>query len=1031
MKTQTQKTVAATKNSGKISEGKKSRLNKNNAMKKNLLFFLVIILMGSLSVNGQTADNFQPSNYSDSDCLEESFFLAPANDNCSGATLIFSGPSCTYTSGTISGATQSIPAISCGGYTSTLCTDVWYRFKAASTSHTIRVVPSSGMDAVVNLRSGSCNGSNIQCSDNGGGEGGTETIYATGLTVGSYYYVRVYDYTGASISPSTYTFNICVTHTPASCTITSLSPSSETHSAEAFSTSSGDDIIVNGQAYCTFNVTNNCSWVTVSPMSGSMNQVGQVLLNYSITAWNGTSSRTCTFYINGSPFTITQNGCSNDFDDGTESATAAGKTYSLGIDAYSACDWTITNPCSQWVTINQSSGTGQSDISVTVAPNNTCTSRTCTLTISPGGDTHVITQQGIAAPSISLSPASPHFCQGQGPVTVTATGATSYSWTPSNGLSSTTVSNPLANPNSTTTYTVTGTSNGCTGSASITVTVNPPASISATPANPSYCTGSNGVQINAAGGSGNNYIWTPATGLSNANIANPLASPASNTTYTVTGANSNGCSGSATVSVAVHNPPALNITPSNPTICTGGSIQLFVSGANTYSWSPSSGLNTTSGSVVTANPTGIGPHTYTVTGTDVYGCTNTSTVTVTATNSPAVTVSANIQPPYCQGQTVILTPSITGASYLWTPTNQTTNSIGVSSTGTYSVAVTNPSGCTGTYTSAPLTVTINQNPTVPVISVTPNPACAGQAVSFSTSSPGPGYTWSGPNGFHYTVQNPPTINSVGILSTGNYTLTVTNTEGCSAVSNVINLVVNDTNVTITGDPTVCSGQYDTLTATQGTSYLWAPGGQTTQSVYVNSSGVYTVTVTNPNFCSGAPRSAFITVSSSSSPPVPAISITNAGNGHINLVASPSTGYNYQWYLNMTGTSQPIPGATGSILFNADSLGYYSVNISDISTGCNTMSVLIWDPAIVSEIDQENIVLIHPNPAKDKIIVELNSEFTCQKGYLMIYNSIGELMLDKNFEKLNTEVDIADFAKGMYYLIIKLERGLIAKKIIKE
>jgi len=104
---------------------------------------------------------------------------------------------------------------------------------------------------------------------------------------------------------------------------------------------------------------------------------------------------------------------------------------------------------------------------------------------------------------------------------------------------------------------------------------------------------------------------------------------------------------------------------------------------------------------------------------------------------------------------------------------------------------------------------------------------------------------------------------------------------------------------------------------------------------------------------------------------------------------------------------------------------------DLSQFLKLISVLIWDPAIVSEIDQENIVLIHPNPAKDKIIVELNSEFTCQKGYLMIYNSIGELMLDKNFEKLNTEVDIADFAKGMYYLIIKLERGLIAKKIIKE
>ena len=640
---------------------------------------------------------------------------------------------------------------------------------------------------------------------------------------------------------------------------------------------------------------------------------------------------------------------------------------------------------------------------------------------SPSGCTYLFLNP---SPSLSFYPVNPGFCQGQGPVTVTATGATSYSWTPSNGLSSTTVSNPLANPNSTTTYTVTGTSNGCTGSASITVTVNPPASISATPANPSYCTGSNGVQINAAGGSGNNYIWTPATGLSNANIANPLASPASNTTYTVTGANSNGCSGSATVSVAVHNPPALNITPSNPTICTGGSIQLFVSGANTYSWSPSSGLNTTSGSVVTANPTGIGPHTYTVTGTDVYGCTNTSTVTVTATNSPAVTVSANIQPPYCQGQTVILTPSITGASYLWTPTNQTTNSIGVSSTGTYSVAVTNPSGCTGTYTSAPLTVTINQNPTVPVISVTPNPACAGQAVSFSTSSPGPGYTWSGPNGFHYTVQNPPTINSVGILSTGNYTLTVTNTEGCSAVSNVINLVVNDTNVTITGDPTVCSGQYDTLTATQGTSYLWAPGGQTTQSVYVNSSGVYTVTVTNPNFCSGAPRSAFITVSSSSSPPVPAISITNAGNGHINLVASPSTGYNYQWYLNMTGISQPISGATGDVLFNADLCGYYLIEITDLVSGCASASGQVYCPVGMNEFSSKGSIFIYPNPTHDQL--NISGEGLKNGTYeITMTDLLGQQLMKSKAEvsndKVSLMISIEQLSTGIYFLNIRSEK----------
>jgi len=155
-----------------------------------------------------------------------SVVTTPTNDECSNAqsitvssTSLCSGA----TTGNITNATQSIIPISCGGYTSTMCNDVWYKFIASSTSHIITVVPSSGLDAVVDLRTGSCNGSNISCSDNGGGAGGTETINATGLTVGATYSVRVYDYTGSSTPASTTSFTICVSTPSIACNPVSIS----------------------------------------------------------------------------------------------------------------------------------------------------------------------------------------------------------------------------------------------------------------------------------------------------------------------------------------------------------------------------------------------------------------------------------------------------------------------------------------------------------------------------------------------------------------------------------------------------------------------------------------------------------------------------------------------------------------------------------------------------------------------------------------------------------------------------------------
>ncbi|MCB0792810.1 MAG: T9SS type A sorting domain-containing protein [Flavobacteriales bacterium] len=132
----------------------------------------------------------------------------PVNDDCAGAILLTPSTSCNLTVTDVAGATQSLAAITCNTYTGVADNDVWFKFVATSASHNIMVTGSADFDAVVDLRSGACNGTNIACAD-ATVEGETETINATGLTIGVTYYVRVYDY--YSGDPTTTDVSICVT----------------------------------------------------------------------------------------------------------------------------------------------------------------------------------------------------------------------------------------------------------------------------------------------------------------------------------------------------------------------------------------------------------------------------------------------------------------------------------------------------------------------------------------------------------------------------------------------------------------------------------------------------------------------------------------------------------------------------------------------------------------------------------------------------------------------------------------------------
>jgi len=217
------------------------------------------------------------------------------------------------------------------------------------------------------------------------------------------------------------------------------------------------------------------------------------------------------------------------------------------------------------------------------------------------------------------------MCQGSS-ITLNASGGNSYSWSPSTGLSNANIANPTASPNSTTTYTVTVNSgNGCTDTDQVTVTVN--SAIANAGNNVSMCQGSL-TTLNASGG--NSYSWSPSGGLSNANIANPTASPNSTTTYTVTVTNANGCTDTDQVTVTVNSANAN--AGNNVSICQGSSTTLNASGGNSYFWTPSFGLSNSNVANPTASPNST--TTYTVIVTDGNGCTDTDQVTITVNTLP-------------------------------------------------------------------------------------------------------------------------------------------------------------------------------------------------------------------------------------------------------------------------------------------------------------------------------------------------------------------------------------------------------------
>ena len=586
--------------------------------------------------------------------------------------------------------------------------------------------------------------------------------------------------------------------------------------------------------------------------------------------------------------------------------------------------------------------------SVTANPTAT-TTYTITGT-SAAGCTGTATSTVTVNPNPTITVNSPSMCAGS-PATLTASGASTYTWSPATGLSATTGSTVTANPAATTTYTVTGTSAaGCTGTATSTVTVNPAPVISVNSA--TKCASAPAVTLTATGAS--TYAWSPATGLSATTGSSVTANPAATTTYTITGTSAAGCTGTTTATVTVN--PNPTVTVNNATICTGATATLTANGASTYVWSPATGLSATTGATVTANPSAT--TTYTITGTSAAGCTGTATSTVTVNPLPTVTVnSATI----CPGGSAILTA--TGAStYAWSPATGLSATTGASvtanpaATTTYTITGTSAAGCVSTATS---TVTVNSTVTVTVNSAT---ICNGASATL-TASGASSYTWSPATGLSSTTGATVTANPT---ATTTYTVTGTSGAGCTGTA-TSTVTINPLPTVTVNNATICTGNAATLTANGASTYAWSPAtglsATTGTTVTANPTATTTYTVTGTS-AAGCVNTANATVTVNALPTINVASTAICAGDNTNLTATGASTYAWSPATGLSATTgatvNASPAATTTYtITGTDANG--CVNSTTATVTINSNSDATINPAGPFCIDAPATTITSLNP----------------------------------------------------------------------
>jgi gliding motility-associated-like protein len=506
-----------------------------------------------------------------------------------------------------------------------------------------------------------------------------------------------------------------------------------------------------------------------------------------------------------------------------------------------------------------------------------------------------------------------------GSISVVPQGVAPYTYQWNNGAITSSVTNLAPGI-----YTVTVTDAVlCTKEVTISVGGSPPIVLNETITDNQCTTNDGSISLAPSGGNGSSYTYQWSNGLTGSAISSLAGG-----SYTVTVTDSLNCTSTQTFNISSFIPITLTTT-STPANCgiPDGSASVTASGGNgpyTYDWQPQGGTGSTASNL----PGGA----YTVTVTDADGCTTVETVTVQS--SGTFTLNATFVPLGCDPQsTTTASVTVNGGTapftYSWSPAggNQATGT-GLSA-GTYTVLVTDSNNCVDS-------VSVTVPPVIPIsltASSTPvqcnQPNSGTASASASGGNPPLTYLWSdGSAGV-----------SLSGLAGGNYTVTVTDANGCTVTETVTVNVIPDVFASAGTDQTICSGDAANLngSGSAGTApynYSWSNGSSNqNQTINPTATNTYTVTVSDANGCTATSS---VTITVIDYPVVTVTPNTDICFGSATSLQA-SGGSTYSWSpadgLNDAGIANPVasPSATTT----------YTVTVSNAqcsSTGTVTVNV---------------------------------------------------------------------------------------------
>ena len=488
------------------------------------------------------------------------------------------------------------------------------------------------------------------------------------------------------------------------------------------------------------------------------------------------------------------------------------KLFRVGADVFSL----VSNVINNTLTLLKFPGCANASIPNSTAQNppvityNTPGSYNINLTVDDGLPTQASYCKKVVVVDINIAKSNDSsICAGTS-LNLSASGGSTYSWTPASTLNNQDIANPIASPLTTTKYYVTVSNTaGCSKMDSIKITVNSLPSI--LKSNDTIVCANTSVQLLAGGGP--YYSWSPTSTLDNPNVSNPVATPTETTKYYVTVTNASGCSKKDSVEIIVNSLPL--ITKSKDTgICNNVPIQLSAGGGSSYYWTPVSTLNNPNISNPIATPSAT--TTYYVAVTNNSGCSKIDSVKISTSAPPVISKSNDTT--ICKNAPFQLFAS-GGSSYTWSPASSLNNAnisnpiaTPINST-TYKLIVTSSNGC-----SKVDSVKLTLNP-IPIITQSKDTTiCPNNSVKIFAAG-GTSYLWSPTNSLD-NVTSPSPVASPTVTTT--YKVVIKDAYSCAYNDSVKVSISAPPSFAVTPDGSICAGTSKQLVASGGDTYEWTP-----------------------------------------------------------------------------------------------------------------------------------------------------------------------------------------------------------------